>query len=93
MEIEGYDIIGDVHGCAYLLEDLLDALGYRIDPWSGVYRHRSRHAIFVGDLIDRGPSQLRVLQIVKGMVDARPRDSVQPISLRSRSRLRMAAPR
>jgi hypothetical protein len=67
--VKEFDIIGDVHGCAYLLEDLLDGLGYRINPWSGVYKHRTRQAIFVGDLIDRGPSQLRVLQIVKGMVD------------------------
>ena len=25
----GYDIIGDVHGCATHLTDLLDALGYQ----------------------------------------------------------------
>jgi hypothetical protein len=64
-----YDIIGDVHGCAYKLEELLSELGYRIDEWLGTYQHPDRTAIFVGDLIDRGPSQLRVLEIVKGMVD------------------------
>lgn len=36
----------------------------------GTYRHPSRTAIFVGDLIDCGPNQLRVLQTVKAMVDA-----------------------
>ena len=36
----------------------------------GAYRHPERRAIFVGDLIDRGPDQLRVLQTVKAMVDA-----------------------
>jgi hypothetical protein len=66
----GFDIIGDVHGCAFKLEALLKDLGYRLDPWSGVFRHDSRQAIFVGDLIDRGPSQLRVLEVVKGMVDS-----------------------
>lgn len=65
---DGYDIIGDVHGCASQLEALLVELGYR--NGTGAYRHQSRRAIFVGDLIDRGAEQLRVLQIVKGMVDA-----------------------
>jgi diadenosine tetraphosphatase ApaH/serine/threonine PP2A family protein phosphatase len=36
---------------------------------SGVYEHPERQAVFVGDLVDRGPDQLRVLQIVKRMVD------------------------
>ena len=36
---------------------------------TGAYRHSQRSAIFVGDLIDRGPGQLRVLEIVKSMVD------------------------
>lgn len=62
----GYDVIGDVHGCADALEALLDAMGYVGSP----YRYPSRTAIFVGDLIDRGPDQLRVLEIVKAMVDA-----------------------
>lgn len=66
----GYDIIGDVHGCAAELESLLATLGYRRQTPAGPYLHRSRQAIFVGDLIDRGPEQLRVLQIVKDMVDA-----------------------
>jgi len=68
--VPGYDIIGDVHGCADELEELLGSLGYRIVPSSGAYRHPNRQAIFVGDLIDRGPSQLRVLEMVKAMVDS-----------------------
>lgn len=67
-DLDGYDIIGDIHGCATELESLLDDMGYR--HASGVYRRPCRQAVFVGDLIDRGPQQLRVLQIVKDMVDA-----------------------
>ncbi|CAJ1501255.1 metallophosphoesterase [[Mycobacterium] burgundiense] len=67
--IEGYDIIGDVHGCATKLEELLTELGYMAEP-AAAYRHPSRQAIFVGDLIDRGDEQLRVLEVVKAMVDA-----------------------
>lgn len=68
-EFDGYDIIGDIHGCATALESLLARLDYRVDG-EGVHRHPSRQAIYVGDLIDRGPEQLRTLQIVKAMVDA-----------------------
>ncbi len=64
-----YDIIGDVHGCATKLVGLLAKLGYRKES-AGVYRHSERTAVFVGDLIDRGPEQLEVLQLVKAMVDA-----------------------
>ncbi|WP_059015789.1 metallophosphoesterase [Mycobacterium sp. M26] len=68
--LPGYDIIGDIHGCATELEALLNALGYTQNGAGGAYRHPQRTAVFVGDLIDRGPEQLRVLQIVKAMVDS-----------------------
>lgn len=68
MNFSGYDIIGDVHGCANTLEKLLDKLGYRLD--SGVYHHQQRQAIFVGDILDRGPHIRETLHIVKKMVDA-----------------------
>lgn len=70
-QMQGYDIVGDVHGCAAELEALLDKLGYQRQHADGPYRHPDRTAVFVGDLIDRGPEQLRVLQTVKAMVDAR----------------------
>lgn len=66
----GYDVIGDIHGCADQLEALLATMGYRRSGSSDVYRHPLRTAIFVGDLIDRGSQQLRVLEIVTAMVDA-----------------------
>ena len=65
----GYDIIGDVHGYADRLEALLRQLGYRVT--NGAYRHPTRTAVFVGDLIDRHPAdQVRTVRIVRAMVDA-----------------------
>jgi len=60
-----YDIIGDVHGHAAALETLLIKMGYQKD--NGVYSHPRRQAIFVGDLIDRGPENFRTLEIVRAM--------------------------
>jgi hypothetical protein len=68
--VQKYDIIGDVHGCATQLRTLLGDLGYRPNDWTGAYWHPNRRAVFVGDLIDRGPEQLAVLELVKRMVDA-----------------------
>lgn len=67
--VQGYDIIGDIHGCASQLEALLVELGYENVYGTGEYRHPDRQVIFVGDLIDRGDEQLRVLEVVKAMVD------------------------
>jgi len=44
---EGYDVIGDVHGCATQLEVLLDTLGYRASATSVPYEHPGRQT---GDL-------------------------------------------
>lgn len=64
---EGYDIIGDIHGCCGTLEALLEELGYSAQ--AGIYRHPERRAIFIGDLIDRGPRQRDVVDLVRRMVD------------------------
>src|SRR5579862_9614999 len=72
-----FDIIGDVHGCCDELEELLAQLGYRQtdcvehDPLWGntVYRHpEGRIAVFVGDLVDRGPRILDAVRIVHNMI-------------------------
>ncbi len=63
----GFDLIGDVHGCALTLEKLLEQLGYRLRQ--GVYEHPSRQAVFVGDIIDRGPRIRRALHRVRDMVE------------------------
>jgi len=70
-----FDVIGDVHGCRSELETLLEQLGYTLVrdergravdavPPSG------RRAVFVGDLVDRGPDSPGVLRLVIGMVAA-----------------------
>jgi protein phosphatase len=65
-----FDIIGDVHGCADELEELLGLLGYGVDG-TGAWRHpEGRKAVYVGDLVDRGPRVVDVLRIVMGMVAA-----------------------
>ncbi|MFC9613680.1 polynucleotide kinase-phosphatase [Streptomyces sp. NPDC056938] len=58
-----FDIIGDIHGCASELETLLTGLGY-VD---GVHPE-GRTAVFVGDLVDRGPDSPGVLRRVMAMV-------------------------
>jgi hypothetical protein len=63
-----FDIIGDVHGQFDKLVALLAHLEYR--ETDGAWRHPSRSAIFVGDLIDRGPKQLATVDLVRGMVEA-----------------------
>jgi hypothetical protein len=61
------DLIGDIHGYANKLEELLLKLGYA--KLNGAYHHPDRKVIFVGDYIDRGPKIRETLQIVKAMVD------------------------
>src|SRR5688572_3196078 len=67
-----FDIIGDVHGCADELEDLLEQLGYVVpeDGAAAGRRHPAgRRAIFLGDLVDRGPRIPDVLATVMTMVE------------------------
>ena len=72
-----FDIIGDVHGCADELEALLGELGYAV-TFEGEGEARrctvtppdGRRAVFVGDLVDRGPRTPDVLRLVMSMVEA-----------------------
>lgn len=68
-QFAGYDIIGDVHGCATALRRLLHKLGYRetAQGFAWASRSRPRQAIFVGDLIDRGSQIAETLSIVRSM--------------------------
>ena len=62
------DVIGDIHGQYDKVVALLDHLGY--SESNGIWRHPGRTAIFVGDLIDRGPKQIETVTLVRGMVES-----------------------
>ncbi|MFJ9612088.1 polynucleotide kinase-phosphatase [Kitasatospora sp. NPDC101176] len=68
-----FDIVGDIHGCRSELETLLTRLGYTLTrdargrPVDAV-PPAGRTAVFVGDLVDRGPDTPGVLRLVMGMV-------------------------
>ncbi|MFP5336471.1 MAG: polynucleotide kinase-phosphatase [Actinomycetes bacterium] len=67
-----FDVIGDVHGCASELRTLLTELGWKIaydgEQAVGASHPEKRQAVFVGDLVDRGPDTPGVLRLVMGMV-------------------------
>lgn len=64
-----YNIIGDVHGYGDHLVSLLEKLGYKLID--GAYQHPEKiKVIFVGDYIDRGTKEKKVIDIVKAMVES-----------------------
>ena len=62
-----FDIIGDVHGCCDELESLLQQLGYTRNDSESWGHPSGRKAIFVGDLVDRGPRIVDTLKTVMAM--------------------------
>ena len=72
-----FDIVGDVHGCFEELVLLLERLGYQLAARVGadgetgypVTHPEGRTAVFVGDLVDRGPGVTNVLKLVMSMVE------------------------
>jgi len=74
-----FDIIGDVHGCCDELEQLLRLLGYEPKGeaeddgiWTGpIWSHpEGRKAVFLGDLVDRGPRIVDCVRLVRNMIHA-----------------------
>lgn len=71
-----FDIIGDVHGCFDELLELVTNLGYtatrseQSEFGFEVTAPDQRKALFVGDLVDRGPNTPDVLRLVMSMVKA-----------------------
>jgi protein phosphatase len=64
-----FDIIGDIHGCHTELVELLTELGYEVGPDGlSVRPPDGRRAVFLGDLVDRGPATPAVLRLVMAMV-------------------------
>ncbi len=66
-----FDVIGDVHGCAAELRELLGVLGYEVAADGADAAHPDgRRVVFLGDLVDRGPATPQVLRLAMGMVAA-----------------------
>jgi protein phosphatase len=66
-----FDVIGDIHGCYDELCALLEKLGYAVDKESCLASPpMGRKAVFLGDLCDRGPENIKVLQLVMAMTEA-----------------------
>ncbi|KXS55545.1 MAG: metallophosphoesterase [Marinobacter sp. T13-3] len=63
-----YDVIGDVHGQHDKLVALLKKLGYQ--KTNQAWSKAGHQAVFVGDLIDKGPKAAGVLKTVQTMVEA-----------------------
>jgi protein phosphatase len=62
-----YDIIGDIHGCFNEYYELVKQLDYE---WNGgLPRHKdARKLVFLGDLTDRGPESIKVMEHVYHLV-------------------------
>ncbi len=68
-----FDVIGDVHGCCDELERLLGELGYAAPgpgPGAAWTHPAGRKAVFLGDIVDRGPRILDTYRLVRAMVAA-----------------------
>jgi len=62
-----FDVVGDIHGCFDEMTALLTKLGYRVEGHL-VTPPEDRKAVFLGDLVDRGPKSPDVLKLVMGMI-------------------------
>ena len=69
-EVSRIVAIGDVHGSHDKLISLLQGIGVVDEAlvWSG----GSTHLVFIGDLIDRGPQELEVLDLVRQLEEQAP---------------------
>ena len=65
-----FDIVGDVHGCADELQQLLVDLDYSEDSPLSYSHPDGRRVIFLGDIVDRGPRVLDSYRIVRNMVES-----------------------
>ncbi len=65
LELDKFDIIGDVHGCYNELTELLKNLGYDLNTFT---HPDNRKVIFVGDICDRGYANLHCFNLVKTIV-------------------------
>jgi diadenosine tetraphosphatase ApaH/serine/threonine PP2A family protein phosphatase len=63
-----FDFVGDIHGCINELTALLTKLGYEPFAGNSMSHPDGRRAVFLGDLVNRGPDSPRVLSLVMSMV-------------------------
>ena len=63
------DIIGDIHGHADVLEQLLLELGYKRELFHNWSHPDGRKILFLGDYIDRGPKIRETIHIVRSMCE------------------------
>ncbi|WP_276495793.1 metallophosphoesterase [Pontibacter litorisediminis] len=69
-----FHVIGDIHGCLNELLELMQLLGYKVcfnkqEARYEVVPPAEAKAVFVGDLVDRGPNSPEVLRLVMDMVE------------------------
>lgn len=62
-----YDIIGDIHGCYDEYSELVSKLGYEWSDGLPVHKEK-RKLVFLGDLMDRGPESIKVMEHVYELV-------------------------
>ncbi|NSL51447.1 bis(5'-nucleosyl)-tetraphosphatase PrpE [Calidifontibacillus erzurumensis] len=62
-----FDIIGDIHGCFQEFVELTKKLGYKWDEGFPVHPQK-RKLVFVGDLTDRGPESIKMMEMVYTLV-------------------------
>jgi hypothetical protein len=62
------DFIGDVHGFAKPLKQLLNQLGYQKTQHG--WTHKFARLVFLGDLIDRGPDQKETVDLVRSLCES-----------------------
>lgn len=62
-----YDIFGDIHGCFNEFQTLTEKLGYNWESGRPVHPQK-RQLAFVGDITDRGPGSLKMIEIVWELV-------------------------
>ncbi|MCF6136868.1 bis(5'-nucleosyl)-tetraphosphatase PrpE [Pseudalkalibacillus berkeleyi] len=63
-----YDVIGDIHGCYQELTTLIEKLGYQVSR-NDTYHPDGRSLVFLGDLTDRGPESLKVIELVHLLIE------------------------
>lgn len=64
------DVIGDIHGCYEELHSLFEKLGWVYDDDNHFFYHPTRRkAVFIGDIIDGGPDNIKSIRLVQNMVD------------------------